>query len=43
MRVGNFPLLFRPGPSSLGICLITDSEAKKPAYFLAAGQHAHGQ
>ena len=36
IREGNLPLLFRPGPSSLGICLITASEARKPAYFFAA-------
>jgi len=34
--VGNLPALFRPGPSSRGICLITDSDARKAAYFLAA-------
>lgn len=33
--VGNFPALFRPGPRSLGICLINESEAKKAEYFLA--------
>merc|ERR1712010_449211 len=34
-RVGNFPALFKPGPKSLGICLIKDSEARKASYFLA--------
>lgn len=36
MRVGNLPALFKPGPSNLGICLMTDSDARKAAYFLAA-------
>ena len=34
--VGNLPALFSPGPSKRGICLITDSDATKAAYFLAA-------
>ena len=34
--VGNFPALFKPGPKSLGICLISVSEARKALYFLAA-------
>lgn len=34
--VGNFPALLRPGPRRRGICLITASDAKKAAYFLAA-------
>merc|ERR1719213_1525343 len=33
--VGNLPALFSPGPRRRGICLITDSEARKPWYFLA--------
>merc|ERR1712137_743559 len=33
--VGNFPALFRPGPSRRGICLIRLSEARKAWYFLA--------
>ena len=35
-RVGNLPALLRPGPNSLGICLIKLSEARKASYFLAA-------
>ena len=38
--VGNLPALFRPGPSSRGICLMTDSDATNAAYFLAAAKHA---
>lgn len=34
--VGNLPALFRPGPSRRGICLMTDSDARNAAYFLAA-------
>ena len=37
-RDGNLPLLLRPGPNSLGICLMTASDAKKAAYFFAAAQ-----
>merc|ERR1711962_1937467 len=33
--VGNLPALFNPGPSSLGICLIKESDAIKESYFLA--------
>ena len=36
--VGNLPALFRPGPRRRGICLITASEARKAAYFLAVRQ-----
>ena len=36
--VGNLPALFRPGPRRRGICLITASEARKAAYFLAIRQ-----
>merc|ERR1712241_919466 len=32
---GNFPALLRPGPKSLGICLMRVSEARKASYFLA--------
>jgi hypothetical protein len=32
---GNLPALLRPGPRILGICLIKESEARKPSYFLA--------
>merc|ERR1719458_1020708 len=35
-RVGNFPALLSPGPRSLGICLIRDSDARKASYFLAS-------
>jgi len=35
-RDGNFPALLSPGPKSLGICLIRDSEAKNASYFLAS-------
>ena len=43
MRVGNLPALFKPGPSSRGICLMTESDAKKAEYFFAAhgAQLAH--
>merc|ERR1712080_17914 len=34
-RDGNLPALFSPGPSRRGICLIRDSDARKPLYFLA--------
>ena len=34
-KEGNLPALFRPGPRIHGICLITDSGAKKASYFLA--------
>ena len=34
--VGNFPALFRPGPSNLGICFIMLSDAKNASYFFAA-------
>ena len=34
-REGNFPALLRPGPSSLGICLIKLSDARKASYRLA--------
>ena len=34
-RVGNFPALLRPGPNSLGICLIKLSDARKASYRLA--------
>merc|ERR1719469_318342 len=34
--VGNFPALVRPGPKSLGICLIILSEARKKSYFFAS-------
>jgi hypothetical protein len=34
-RPGNLPALFKPGPSRRGICLISDSEARKASYFLA--------
>ena len=34
-RVGNLPALLKPGPSSLGICLIRLSDARKASYFLA--------
>ncbi len=40
--VGNLPALFKPGPSRRGICLISDSEARKTWYFLAATQIAWG-
>merc|ERR1719193_169388 len=33
--VGNLPALLRPGPRRRGICLITDSDARKASYFLA--------
>merc|ERR1719334_1296046 len=33
-RVGNLPALFRPGPRILGICLISDSDARKASYCL---------
>ena len=39
--VGNLPALFRPGPSRRGICLITDSDARKAAYFFAATGKIH--
>lgn len=32
---GNLPALFKPGPNRRGICLISDSLAKKASYFLA--------
>jgi len=35
-RVGNFPALFKPGPNNRGICLMTDSDARKEWYFLAS-------
>lgn len=35
-KVGNLPALFSPGPRRRGICLITASEARNAAYFLAA-------
>jgi len=35
-REGNLPALLRPGPKSLGICLIRDSEARNASYFLAS-------
>ncbi len=35
-RVGNFPALFKPGPNNQGICLMTDSDARKEWYFLAS-------
>ena len=34
-KEGNLPALFKPGPKSLGICLIKDSEARKASYFFA--------
>lgn len=38
MRVGNLPALFRPGPKRRGIILMTESDARKAAYFLAANR-----
>merc|ERR1711924_319302 len=35
-KVGNLPALFKPGPNKRGICLMMESEAKKPWYFLAS-------
>ena len=35
MGAGNFPALLRPGPKTLGIWRIKDSEARKASYFLA--------
>merc|ERR1719192_1804100 len=35
LRAGNLPALLRPGPSSLGICLIRVSEQRKASYDLA--------
>lgn len=35
-RPGNLPALLRPGPSKRGICLMSDSEARKASYFLAS-------
>ena len=35
-RVGNLPALLRPGPRRQGICLMTDSEARKWLYFFAS-------
>jgi len=32
----NLPALLRPGPRRRGICLMTDSEAKKAWYFFAS-------
>merc|ERR1719337_98785 len=34
--VGNLLALLRPGPRRRGICLITESDARKPWYFLAS-------
>jgi len=39
--VGNLPALFRPGPSSRGICLITDSDARKAGLFGCARAPPH--
>ena len=41
MRVGNLPALLRPGPRRRGIILITESDARNAAYFLAA-RHRQG-
>ena len=35
-RVGNLPALERPGPSNLGICLMSDSDAMNASYDLAS-------
>ena len=35
-KEGNLPALLRPGPKSLGICLIRDSEAKNASNFLVS-------
>eukprot|EP00983_Pelagomonas_calceolata_P009497 307335-Pelagomonas_calceolata.AAC.2 len=42
MGEGNLPALFRPGPSRRGICLMTESLARKAWYDWAAGVHGAG-
>ena len=35
IKDGNFPALFKPGPNTLGIVLMIESDARKKSYFFA--------